>query len=118
MTNIETRIQGSEKLINIFGYWPSFHDAEVIELNFWRGNVDPDVGSYDFPVLTVKLHLWEITDDLNGQGYFGRVKHTLTTMRSMTWTSSRWKDSTIRTRSWDSILLKNSVHKGPHRSSV
>jgi hypothetical protein len=81
MTNIETRIAGSDKLTNIFGYWPSFHDAEVIELNFWRGNVDPDVGSYDFPVLTVKLNLWEITDDLNGQGHFGRHKHTLTTIR-------------------------------------
>jgi len=30
MENIETLIQGSEKLTNIFGYWPDFHDAEVI----------------------------------------------------------------------------------------
>lgn len=80
MTNIEARIEGSERLTTIFGYWPSFHDAEVIELNFWRGNVD-DAGSSEFPVLTVKLHLWEITDNLNGQGLFGTHKHTLSTVR-------------------------------------
>jgi hypothetical protein len=79
--NIEARIEGSEKLTGIFGYWPSFHDAEVIELNFWRGDVNPEAGNYKFPVLTVKLHLWEITDDVNEQGYFGTVKHTLATMR-------------------------------------
>ena len=48
MTNIETRIDGSEKLTRIFGYWPSFHDAEVIELNFWRGDVNPEVERYIF----------------------------------------------------------------------
>jgi hypothetical protein len=81
MTNIETRIEGSEKLVDIFGYWPSFHDAEVIELNFWRGDVNPEEGRYIFPVLTVKLHLWEITDDVDGRGYLGRRNHTLATVR-------------------------------------
>jgi len=81
MTNIETRIEGSEKLIGIFGYWPSFHDAEVIELHFWRGDANPDSGSYHLPVFTVKLHVWEITDKVNVEGYFERVKHTLTTIR-------------------------------------
>jgi Immunity protein 50 len=81
MTNVEARIEGSDKLTSIFGFWPSFHDAEVIELNFWRGNVDPGADTYDFPVLTVKIHLWEMTDDVNRQGYFGRQKHTLTTIR-------------------------------------
>jgi hypothetical protein len=81
MTNIEGRIEGSEKLIRIFGYWPSFHDAEVIELSFWRGDVDPDAGKYTFPVLTVKLHVWEITRDVNAKGYLVLRKHTLTTIR-------------------------------------
>ena len=50
MTNIETRIEGSEKLVGIFAYWPTFHDAEVIELNFWRGDVKPEEERYIFPV--------------------------------------------------------------------
>jgi len=81
MTNIETRIEGSEKLIGIFGYWPSFHDAEVLELHSWRGDVNPDEERYIFPVLTVKLHLWEITNDVDGRGYLGTRYHTLSTIR-------------------------------------
>jgi hypothetical protein len=34
MADIETKIIGSAKLTNIFGRWPSFHDAEILELNF------------------------------------------------------------------------------------
>lgn len=59
MKNIETLIQGSEKLTNIFGYWPDFHDAEVIELHFSRGDMNPDEGRYDLPVLTISIDLKE-----------------------------------------------------------
>jgi len=61
MAEIESVIHGSDKLTNIFGYWPTFHDAEVIEIHFWRGDIDTDNNKYVFPVLTAKLHLWEVT---------------------------------------------------------
>ena len=32
---------GSEKLTAVWGEWPSFHDAEVIKLNLWRGDIRP-----------------------------------------------------------------------------
>ncbi|PYU05658.1 MAG: hypothetical protein DMG33_10305, partial [Acidobacteria bacterium] len=51
MENIETLIENSRKLTEIFGYWPSFHDAEVIDLHFWRGDVDSEADRYVFPVL-------------------------------------------------------------------
>ena len=60
MEGIETIIDGSKKLTDIFGYWPSFHDAEVLELTLWRGDVEPDASRYIFPVLNVSLHLWEL----------------------------------------------------------
>jgi hypothetical protein len=44
-------IIGSEKLTSIFGRWPSFPDAEVHELHFWRGPVDTEAEVYNFPVL-------------------------------------------------------------------
>ena len=81
MENIEALIEGSKKLTDIFGYWPSFHDAEVIELHFWRGDVEPDQERYVFPVLRVNLHVWEITNEVNPQGYLGRRHHTLVTLR-------------------------------------
>jgi len=81
MENIESLIQGSEKLTRIFGYWPSFHDAEIIDLHFWRGVVEPDQGRYDFPVLTLKIHVWELTNDVNSNGFLVLKHHTITTLR-------------------------------------
>ena len=81
MPEIESLIQGSEKLTGIFGYWPSFHDAEVIDFHFWRGEVEPDEQRYVFPVLTVKLHVWKLTDQTDERGYLVLRHHRLTTLR-------------------------------------
>ena len=81
MENIETLIQGSEKLTNIFGYWPDFHDAEVLEIHFWRGIVDPDNTQYDFPVFSMAIHLWEMTNEADPKGFLTRRYHTLAGIR-------------------------------------
>ena len=81
MASIEARIERSEKLTQIFGYWPSFHDAEVIELNLWRGNVNPEEAHYEFPECTVKLHLWEITREVDPKGFYILRNHTLAIIR-------------------------------------
>jgi len=58
-----TVVAGHERLTSKFGRWPSFHDAEVVDLHLWRGEVKP--GEWDdsnvFPVLTVKLRILEAT---------------------------------------------------------
>jgi hypothetical protein len=77
----ESLVENSEKLTSIFGYWPSFHDAAVMELHLWRGDLDPDRDRYVFPVLTVKLHLWELTKETDARGHLLRRNHTLTTLR-------------------------------------
>lgn len=60
MASIESLIAGSEKLTRIYGGWPSFHDAEVIELHHRRGQMKP--GDWDdsnvMPVLTAKIHIF------------------------------------------------------------
>jgi len=60
MASIESLIAGSEKLTRIYGGWPSFHDAEVIELQHWRGQMKP--GDWDdskvMPMLTAKIHIF------------------------------------------------------------
>jgi hypothetical protein len=52
-------IEGSNRLIQYFGAWPSFHDAEIIDMHLWRGHVLP--GDWDdrdiFPVITIKLRV-------------------------------------------------------------
>lgn len=63
MSRIESLVDGSQKLMALFGTWPSFHDAEVIDLHFWRGHVRP--GDRDdanvFPILTIKIRILEAT---------------------------------------------------------
>jgi hypothetical protein len=63
MPGIESLVQNSQKLTTVFGAWPSFHDAELVDLHFWRGDVKP--GDWDernvFPVLTVKIRVLEAT---------------------------------------------------------
>jgi hypothetical protein len=81
MKNIETHIEGSEKLIHIFGNWPSFHDAEVVDLHLWRGDSITERSHPRFPVLTVKIHLWELTNDIDARGYYVLRNHTLATLR-------------------------------------
>jgi hypothetical protein len=68
-------IEGHEKLTELFGEWPSFHDAEVTDLSIWRGDVDPDAGKYVFPVLTVKLVVQELvqSDEPNVPGALALV---------------------------------------------
>jgi hypothetical protein len=81
MPGIESLISGSQKLTGIFGYWPSFHDAEIIDFQFWRGDVDPDQKRYVFPVLTVKLHVWELSKEVDQRGFIVLRHHTLSTLR-------------------------------------
>jgi immunity protein 50 of polymorphic toxin system len=81
MSAIESFIAGSEKLTGIFSYWPSFHDAEVVDLHLWRGNVDRKQGSYVFPVLTLTMHCWELTREVDAKGHFVLRHHTRATLK-------------------------------------
>lgn len=76
-----TSVVASHQLLtSIFGQWPSFHDAEVVDLHLWRGNVEPDRGTYIFPVLTVKLIIVELcrsAHDKTGLELLPRARVTL-----------------------------------------
>ena len=55
--SIEQQIEGSEKLVERFGYWPSFHDAEILEIHLWRGDVDEKRNRFVLPIVTLRVHL-------------------------------------------------------------
>ena len=81
MNQPENLVECSERLTAIFGEWPSFHDAEVIEFNLWCGEVQPVIQRYVFPTLTVKIHLWELTSKVSETGHYVLRHHTLATLR-------------------------------------
>jgi len=61
-----TAIQGAAELHDWFGYWPNFHDAEIISLHLNRkGNS------------SMCVHTWEMTSEVDGNGYFVLRKHLM-----------------------------------------
>ncbi len=64
----EKEIKNSEIVINHFGYWPSFHDAEIISIKFER---NPDKGNSS---VHMRVYAFEMTDKLIGR-YFNLIKH-------------------------------------------
>jgi hypothetical protein len=70
-------ILNSKRITDIFGYWPTFHDAEVHSLSLSGGVVDPCEPGCESPMLDMKIHLWEITRDVTAEGWLVLAKHTL-----------------------------------------
>ncbi|HNB24080.1 MAG TPA: Imm50 family immunity protein [Candidatus Melainabacteria bacterium] len=56
---IRKNIAGGEQLYEWFGYWPSFHDAEVTEVHFSRSGAS-----------WLKIHAWHTTNDVDSSNYF------------------------------------------------
>jgi hypothetical protein len=69
-------IRGSQLLTSVFGYWPSFHDAEVVRLELMRAPSPSDE-----PGLLAEVHAFEITDEVGPGGYFVLRHHVLVAFR-------------------------------------
>ena len=67
-------IQNAHLLTDIFGYWPTFHDAEVHSVLLEH---DQEHGS----VLEAKIHVFEMTSEVDDRGYYVLDKHTLVLLR-------------------------------------
>ncbi len=72
------RIEGAEKLIAVFGYWPSFHDAEVLWLRMDRRPVREDVY---LPTLEMMVHAFEMTSEIGPDGAYVLRHHVLVHLR-------------------------------------
>ena len=59
-------IEGAKDLRDWFGYWPSFHDGEVIEMHLCRSSLS-----------SIKIHTWEITKEVDARGYNAMTKHVV-----------------------------------------
>ena len=53
----------------IFGYWPSFHDAEVLRVVLDRSG---DEG----PTLQIVIQVFEMTSEVDAKGYYVLKNHT------------------------------------------
>ena len=74
-------VKNSYKVTDIFGYWPSFQDAEILELRLTVAGAEPWVTGSESPALEMTLHVFERTDELTPEGRFVLIKHTLVRLR-------------------------------------
>jgi hypothetical protein len=59
-------IEGVKNLRDWFGYWPSFHDAEVSLLHLNRSDAS-----------TLAVHTWEMTKEVDEKGFYVLAKHVV-----------------------------------------
>ncbi|MDU0370104.1 Imm50 family immunity protein [Hymenobacter endophyticus] len=62
------RIANASLVLEHFGYWPNFHDAEVKKVTF-----EANPGYY--PTVTFVLAAFETTASTDERGYFRQAKH-------------------------------------------
>jgi hypothetical protein len=73
------KVVNSEALTSIFDYWPSFHDAEVIQVRLDRGGGVGSDGEPTLPSLEADIHVFEMTEEIATNGAYVLHKHTLAT---------------------------------------
>jgi hypothetical protein len=59
-------IVGAQELHDWFGYWPRFHDAEIVSLHLNRRS----------PSFLV-IHTWEMTSKVDDRGFYVLEKHVV-----------------------------------------
>jgi hypothetical protein len=68
MPEVLNELPGAQELIDWFGSWPSFHDAEVTGVNFSRD-----------AATTLDIHVFRITPELTPTGHYKTDKHAIVT---------------------------------------
>lgn len=69
---MESKIQNSNLLTDIFGKFPSFHDAEVLEMTLIRG----EVHSFS-PTLKTLIYVREMTSQVDENNKYILINHVI-----------------------------------------
>ncbi len=65
---ISHQMPGADSIIQWFGYWPDFHDSEILELHLNRKGSS-----------WIKIYTWSMTNKIDDKGYYGTEKHAVVT---------------------------------------
>jgi len=69
--DVPTFIKNHQRVVDFFGRWPSFHDANVPAY---------EMGA-DHESLSLTLHTWLMTDQVDAKGFFVLRNHALVSFR-------------------------------------
>ena len=70
--DLADKIRNSNLLTEIFGEWPSFHDAQVLKIVLDRA----PSGEFCGPALEAYIHVFEITSEVDKDGFYKLTNHT------------------------------------------
>ena len=65
---ILAHLSGAQQIVDWFGYWPSFHDSEILSIALSR------VGAS-----RVQIHAFAMTDQIDQRGYYTTDRHAIVT---------------------------------------
>lgn len=77
----EHLIANARLLTERFGRWPSFHDAEVLELSLARSGDRWGIGGLGEPILTTRVYVFEMTSKVMSSGNFELRHKSVVTLR-------------------------------------
>ena len=66
MEELLKSVPGAAELLAWFGYWPSFHNAQVINLVLNRSGIS-----------TLRLHTWHTTEQVDERNCYIKEKHVI-----------------------------------------
>jgi len=75
MENAPAGIVNAEAVVSAFGFWPSFHDAEVHRALLERGN------AVERPSITLVVHAFSSDGSIDEKGYFRITTSVLVTLK-------------------------------------
>ncbi len=101
--SVEDYVFGADLLVERFGIWPSFHDAEVLGLHLNSGQRSDGVSS-----LTAEIHVFEPTAEVDNAGKFVIRNHTLATFQFID-----LSDVDLRSFSSQNVLDALGIEEGP-----
>jgi hypothetical protein len=70
MSEAPAAVRNASRLTSLFGYWPSFHDAEVHRLEFDRGSATGR------PSANLVVHVFDSDGSVDEKGYY-RIRVTV-----------------------------------------
>ena len=98
MPQIPANIKGAEQLVRVFGYWPSFHDAEVLRFSVDR------YGEHG-PTVECVIHVYEGTKDIDPEGLYILKNHSLVTFRFLAIVELEVSDFNQQNVLWDLEII-------------
>lgn len=64
-------IENSTLVTDWFGYWPSFHDSEIISINLHRSLRGIENGA----ILSASIYSFQMTSELDENSFYKLIKH-------------------------------------------